>query len=141
MFRVVGRIVAFVAIVLVTLGVLSIGASAIGFLVYSDRPGPGFYGLRLALDLAEARFLVSFLGFLVVPVLFVGFVVLAVELFSVRLCCPRAAWPGPRRRDRPARLRLQLERRTLERDMARCAVCVRIGRCDARATRGRPAQQ
>ena len=91
MFRVVGRIVAFVAIVLVTLGVLFIGASAIGFLVYSDRPGPGFYGLRLALDLAEARFLLSFLGFLVVPLLFVGSVVLAVELIYVRLRLPSAS--------------------------------------------------
>ena len=91
MFRVVGRIVAFVAIVLVTLGVLLIGASAIGFLVYSDRPGPGFYGPRFALDLAEARLLLSFLGFLVAPLLFAGSVVLAVELIYVRLRLPSAS--------------------------------------------------
>jgi len=91
MFRVVGRIVAFVAIVLVTLGVLLIGASAIGFLVYSDRPGPGFYGPRFALDLAEARFLLGFLGFLVAPLLFAGSVVLAVELIYVRLHLPAAS--------------------------------------------------
>jgi hypothetical protein len=91
MFRVVGRIVAFVAIALVSLGVLFIGASAIGFLVYSDRPGPGFYGPRFALDLAEVKFLLSFLGFLVVPFLFVGSVVLAVELIYVRVRLPSAS--------------------------------------------------
>jgi hypothetical protein len=82
------RLAAFVVIVVAALAFVFIGASFVGFLVYSDRPGPGYYGSAYALDPQEARFLLSFLGFLVVPLMFIGAVVLAVELIEVRLRVP-----------------------------------------------------
>jgi hypothetical protein len=88
MLRVLLRLAAFVIVVVVGLGLLFVGASFIGFLVYSDRPGPGFYGPRFELDFQETKFLVSFLGFLVLPLTFVGAAVLTVELIELRLRLP-----------------------------------------------------
>lgn len=88
MLRVARRLGAFVVLVIGGLSLLLLGGSFIGFLLYSDRPGPGYYGPAFSFDLQEGRFLLTFLGFLVVPVTFAGAVVLAVESLEVRLRLP-----------------------------------------------------
>ena len=82
------RVAAFVAIVIASLALILVAATFVGFLVYSDRPGPGYSGPTLALDLHQAMFLVSFIGSLVVPLTFVGALVLVIELIEVRLRLP-----------------------------------------------------
>src|SRR5687767_2109131 len=72
-------------------GALLIGASMIGFLVYSDRPGPGFDGLNLMINPREIGLLVSFLAFLTLPLGVVGAVVLSIELIYERLRLPPAS--------------------------------------------------
>lgn len=61
--------------------VLLLATTFIGYLSYSDRPGPGWYGLRGGITLREVRFLLSWAVFLVIPAVVVG----AVLFVSVQL--------------------------------------------------------
>jgi len=51
---------------------LLLATTFIGYLPYSDRPGPGWYGLRVGITLGEVSFLVSWAIFLVIPAAVIG---------------------------------------------------------------------
>ena len=53
----------YVVVVVLGTGILMFTADAIGFLSYSDRPGPGWYGFHPHISFADFEFLFGFVVF------------------------------------------------------------------------------
>jgi hypothetical protein len=85
------RLGVFVVVVVGGFGLVLLAATAVGFLVYSDRPGPGFYGFRFSMDAREVAFLMDFLALLVLPITVVGSLVLGIEQILLRVRLPEAS--------------------------------------------------
>lgn len=53
----------YVGIVFAGTALVMFAADSVGYLSYSDRPGPGWYGLHPHLSIADAEFIVGFVAF------------------------------------------------------------------------------
>jgi hypothetical protein len=74
----------YIAIVFGGTALVMFAADSVGYLSYSDRPGPGWYGLHPHFSISDAEFIVGFVAFAAVLSVFTvvvpGLMLLAVAL-------------------------------------------------------------